>query len=322
MTRSQTPEVDDIIPTSVVEVKRASEPGLRATLGFGATDDLIARPEKMNRPLLIRVDSVNAGQILPVPSAECGIGRHPDNAFCLPDEGLSRFHCRLLKVQNAVFIEDRNSSNGTYVNGERIQRVELNSGNVIQLGPRVSFRFTLATEQEEAALRQLYESSVSDALTGVHNRAYFSTRLEEELAYAVRHIVPLSVILIDIDHFKSVNDTYGHLVGDAVLQRVSQVLAHELRAEDVVARYGGEEFVALLRGIALEGAALAGERLRAAVAGTEVDAGGKSVSVTASFGVASIACCSAASSEALLRRADRRLYRAKESGRNRVVADG
>jgi two-component system cell cycle response regulator len=277
-------------------------------------------PDPRDRALLVRTDSKNAGQVLKLDGQKFGLGRHPDNQACIDDDGISRFHARISIDGNKFWVEDLGSSNGTYINGRRITSCEMNNGDTLNLGPRVAFRFSAATEHEERALKQLYESSVRDPLTGAFNRHYFSSQLMSELAYAARHETPLSVVLLDIDFFKKVNDTHGHLGGDAALVHLANVFGKSLRTEDLLARYGGEEFVVLLRGIPVERAAAVAERLRHSLATQPVVHGENSFSITASFGCASLACCATPAVEVLLETADRRLYRAKEAGRDRVVA--
>jgi len=126
--------------------------------------------------------------------------------------------------------------------------------------------------------------------------------------------------LLDIDFFKKVNDTHGHLGGDAALVHLTNVFAKGLRTEDLLSRYGGEEFVILLRGISVERAAAVADRLRVSLESQPVVHGDTRFNVTASFGCASLTCCQGAAPDVLLETADRRLYRAKESGRNRVIA--
>jgi diguanylate cyclase (GGDEF)-like protein len=208
------------------------------------------------------------------------------------------------------------------VKGTRVVRQQLSDGDVIQLGPRVVFRYSVTDSGEERILRQLYESSVKDSLTGAYNREYLGERLKAEVAYAKRHGLALSVVMLDIDHFKKVNDTYGHLAGDAVLTATVTVAGRALRGEDVLARYGGEEFVVVLRGISLPGATGVGERLRTNVEATNVPFESGVIRCTISVGVASIACAESVTAEALVAIADRRLYLAKRAGRNRVVAAG
>jgi diguanylate cyclase (GGDEF)-like protein len=285
-----------------------------------ATQRHLATPEQRDRALLVRTDSHNAGQVLKLDGDRFGLGRHPDNQACIDDDGISRFHARISIDGSKFWVEDLGSSNGTYINGRRITSCEMSNGDTLNLGPRVSFRFSAATEHEERALKQLYESSVRDPLTGAFNRHYFSSQLTSELAYAARHEQPLSVILLDIDFFKKVNDTHGHLGGDAALLHLANVFAKSLRTEDLLARYGGEEFVILLRGIPVDRAMAVAERLRISLESQAVTHGETSFNISASFGCASLACTGSPVTDVLIELADRRLYRAKELGRNRVVA--
>ncbi|HVZ35397.1 MAG TPA: GGDEF domain-containing protein [Polyangiaceae bacterium] len=300
---------------------RPPSAALPAKANLRATQRHLALPELRDRALLVRTDAQNAGQVLKLEGPRFGLGRHPDNQACIDDDGISRFHARISIDGSKYWVEDLGSSNGTYINGRRITSCELNNGDTLNLGPRVSFRFSAATEHEERVLKQLYESSVRDPLTGAYNRHYFSSQLESEVAYAARHDTPLSVILLDIDFFKKVNDTHGHLGGDAALVHVTRVFSKGLRTEDLLARYGGEEFVILLRGTPVERAHAVADRLRISLESQPVSHAGTSFRVTASFGCASLACCKGATGEVLLASADQRLYRAKEAGRNRVVAN-
>jgi diguanylate cyclase (GGDEF)-like protein len=285
-----------------------------------ATQRHLITPEQRDRALLVRTDAQNAGQVLKLDGPKFGLGRHPDNQACIDDDGISRFHARISVDGEKYWVEDLGSSNGTYINGRRVTSCELNNGDTLNLGPRVSFRFSSATAHEERALKQLYEASVRDPLTGAFNRHYFSSQLNTEVAYGARHDTQLSVILLDIDFFKKVNDTYGHLGGDAALVHLTNVFAKGLRTEDLLARYGGEEFVILLRGTPVERAMAVADRLRISLESQPVVHGSTTFSVTASFGCASLTCCKTAASDVLLETADRRLYRAKEAGRNRVIA--
>ena len=178
--------------------------------------------------------------------------------------------------------------------------------------------------QLEASLhaqsRALYETSVHDPLTHLYNRRFLSHRLDEELAFALRHGTGLGVVILDVDFFKRVNDQYGHAGGDEVLTALGAVLHNAVRREDLVARYGGEEFALVLRGLDLASVAVAAERVRSAVEAHAFVAGGHRLPVTVSAGCASLACCGPAKAVGhLLAVADARLYRAKQSGRNRVA---
>jgi diguanylate cyclase (GGDEF)-like protein len=278
-------------------------------------------PVRQDRAVLVRMDSVEAGHVTSLTRTETRIGRNPENALVVEDEGMSRAHARVFFDEGHYFVEDLGSSNGTYLNGARIERVGLFDGAVIQLGPRVYFRFSLTDENQEKILHNLYENSVRDTLTQAYNRHFFLERLTSEIAYAARHGAAASVLMFDVDHFKKVNDTYGHLAGDCVLKSVVEVTQRLLRTEDVLSRYGGEEFLVLLRGVALSGAQRAGERLRSAIESLRTPAEGRLVSVTVSIGCSSLTCTPKVEAETLIAIADRRLYAAKRAGRNRVLAE-
>lgn len=162
-----------------------------------------------------------------------------------------------------------------------------------------------------------------DAITGLWNRAFFDARLTEEIAATLRHQRPLALVMVDVDHFKRFNDTWGHPFGDLALREVGQALQEGLRQEDVLCRYGGEEFAVILRETTVQHACDAAERLRERLAALVLDANGKEVRVTASFGAAAsdqFAKLQDLCASALLSRADAALYEAKRTGRDRVCA--
>jgi len=306
---------DTVLPPSVPEVPGRLEQKTLTNEAFS----VLPAPRK-SRAVLVRMDSRGAGQVTSLTNPEQIIGRQPTNGVVVDDEGISRTHARIVVEDGRYFIEDLGSSNGTFVNGERIDRAPIFDGVVLQLGPHVYFRFSITDENQVRILRQLYESSVRDSLTGAYNRHYFAERLTAELAYATRHRGDAAVLLFDLDHFKKINDTYGHLAGDAVLKNVAAEATRLLRTEDVFARWGGEEFIVLLRGIPLSGAVRAGERLRQAIEALRTTLDGRVIAATASIGCASTACPERLDSTTLIAVADRRLYAAKRAGRNRVVA--
>jgi len=168
------------------------------------------------------------------------------------------------------------------------------------------------------AQKVLQFEATHDALTGLWNRAQISSILERELPRAAREQKPLGVVLADLDHFKSINDTHGHLAGDSVLREAARRLNQAIRPYDGVARYGGEEFLVILPGCDLETAARVAERLRAAVSEAPINIGPCQISVTCSLGVACTSLMTVPSATELVRAADMALYRSKEEGRNRV----
>lgn len=166
----------------------------------------------------------------------------------------------------------------------------------------------------------LSEAQSRDALTGLYNRWYVTDKIEAEINRSIRHGAPLSLMMLDIDHFKRVNDTYGHSAGDHVLQAVGKVLRESCRVYDIPSRYGGEEFCILLPETRIDNTSVVANRIRERLERAEMEVPGASVVVTASIGVATLDAGgeTVLTGSALIDRADRALYSAKERGRNRV----
>lgn len=252
------------------------------------------------------------------------IGRAPDNDIALHDENVSRRHALIVcEKDGKIFIEDLGSKNGTLVNGRRIRVRYLRGGERLILGARAIFRFELRDSIEQEYASRLYESATQDALTGAQNARYFHDQLAVELAWHIRHKQPLSLLMIDVDHFKMVNDRYGHVAGDAVLQRLASVCRDLVRAEDLFARYGGEEFTCLLRQTPLQAARQVAERMRRTIENTAVEVlrGNEQTTAKVTVSIGVVELTGEMSPEGLIEAADRLLYRAKGTGRNRVVAD-
>ena len=180
-----------------------------------------------------------------------------------------------------------------------------------------AMRLDAAYRELEATNAKLKETSFKDEVTGLYNRRFFSLRLEEEISRFRRFNHPVSVVVLDLDGFKSVNDEFGHAVGDETLRDVGQILMKHSRGINVVSRYGGDEFAVLLVETSKSGARLYADRIRQVVATFPYSHGKR---VTASFGVASLPDDEASTSEELFRAADGALYAAKRAGKNQVVA--
>ena len=289
---------------------------------------LVAKPEIPDRTqaILTILSGVETGRVVKIlPTKPFSLGRGQSNDCRFDDASVSGHHARILKLVGQYVLADHTSTNGTFVNGTRvgIEGAALKDGDRIQLGSASFLRFSYVDEDEFNALSAMYDAAFKDALTGVVNRKHLDERIDSELAFALRHGTELSLIIADIDHFKRINDTHGHLAGDAVLKATATILAKQLRVEDVLARYGGEEFIVLTRGISIANAAFLGERLRHAVAEQRTTYGGIELQVTISQGAASLVCCGDQRDKAtLIGTADKRLYRAKQGGRNRVIVTG
>ncbi|MCB9635543.1 MAG: GGDEF domain-containing protein [Sandaracinus sp.] len=249
-------------------------------------------------------------------------GRATEADVRLDDTSLSRKHARFFRRDGRWWLEDLGSANGTYLDGVRLIAPEaLHDGARVQLGRGCVFRVALQDDLERAASRRLHDSALTDPLTGLYNRRHLDARLEEELAYSRRHGTPLTVILLDVDFFKRVNDTHGHAAGDEVLRVLGSLIRTTVRTEDVVARYGGEEIAVLARGIDAPQGLLFADRLRKRIAGTNLPWGNHELRVTASFGLATVSSTRPYENvAALFQAADAALYRAKAEGRNRCRA--
>ena len=268
-----------------------------------------------DRGTLTMVSGTEAGSVYRLTAVSI-VGRSPDCEIHIDHAGISRRHAKIIREDDTEYVvQDLGSRNGTTVRGRVITRCRLVDGDRIGFGP-IFFRFALADEKEVLALKQRYEFSVVDGLTGAINRKHFDDRLIVELAYAKRHQSDVSLIILDVDHFKAINDRLGHQAGDAVLRQLAATVKAGLRVEDVFARYGGEEFAVIARGVGGDEALTFADRIRCLVETTKFAHEKKSVSVTVSLGVASLLDCKEPSVDQLVRLADSALYSAKASGRN------
>ncbi|NUN51540.1 MAG: GGDEF domain-containing protein [Planctomycetaceae bacterium] len=288
--------------------------------------EAVAREEvkaRGDRFLLTVLRGDPLGRVIRVDDDGVTIGRGENADFVLDDPGLSWSHARIFRQGGQVWVEDLGSTNGTFVGDRRIREpTVVGDGARIGLGGHTVLKLSLADELEEESARRLYDSTVKDALTSVHNRRYLVERLATEISFAQRHSDTVAVLLVDLDHFKQINDTHGHHVGDAVLRVVAAAMQRVLRPEDLLARFGGDEFVIVARSVTDENAHILAERLRAHIAGLSLPLEG-SQHITVSIGMAVAGPQHAyPAPDALLAAADTAMYEAKHQGRNRVVAHG
>jgi two-component system cell cycle response regulator len=268
-------------------------------------------------PQLVVLMGESVGKTFPLERPAI-IGRGEVAQVRLHDDGVSRRHAMVTRIAGELCIEDLQSANGTRVNGAPITRHVLRGGDKIQLGERTILKFADADSVEEGFHQAMYDAAVRDPLTGVYNRRHFVERLASEVAYSRRHRIPLSLLMIDIDHFKRINDGYGHPAGDSVLTTLGQILLAAVRTEDLVARYGGEEFAILCRGTPPMHALQLAERLRRGIESHAFAYREQKLPVTLSIGVA-MCPDSPAAAQQLIAKADAALYEAKRIGRNRSV---
>jgi len=248
------------------------------------------------------------------------LGRDEDVDISFSDETISRSHAVLKREGERFTLTDLDSHNGTLLDGQVVKEsVGLPPHCRIQLGNRLILEFTALDRLGAEAVGKLSQALLLDPLTGTGNRLHLERRLAEELSFAQRHRQPFGLLLLDLDHFKAVNDRHGHMVGDRVLARVGQALTASCRTEDAVFRYGGEEFCILVRGLGADKLMQMADRILGMVAGLEVNLDKEVLRITTSIGVAPLDLNAPPEADSILLLADRALYRAKTNGRNCTV---
>ncbi|HEY4015339.1 MAG TPA: GGDEF domain-containing protein [Polyangiaceae bacterium] len=246
------------------------------------------------------------------------IGRGVENHIVLEGDSVSRRHAHFEQRSGAWWCVDDGSTNGSYVNDEQIMReARLSNGDRIKIGPTI-FKFLSGQDVEAQYHEEIYRMTIIDGLTQVHVKRYLLESLDKELMRARRHTRDLSFLMLDIDHFKAINDRHGHLAGDYVLKEVARLIQQRIRRDEVLARYGGEEFAIILPETTREGARSLAEGLRERIEQSRFTFQNEVIRVTISIGVAMLHENDRASMD-LIKRADEKLYEAKHDGRNRVV---
>ena len=262
----------------------------------------------------------SVGKMFKLPASDVTIGRSLDAEIRLEDEGISRLHIRLTRDESgSVVLVDLDSTNGSYVNGMRVHRQELEDGDRIQVGSVTILKFSYQDSLEEQFQQQLYESATRDQLTQAYNKRFFDEQLSKDFSHAQRHKLALSLVMLDVDHFKRVNDEHGHPAGDHVLQRLAAGIMGSLRTEDAFCRVGGEEFIVIARDGTLVEATLLAERLRRLTESTKFVYDGVHLYVTISVGALSYVPERHATAESMAAEVDQLLYAAKHGGRNCVA---
>jgi diguanylate cyclase (GGDEF)-like protein len=245
------------------------------------------------------------------------IGRGADCDIQVDRDSVSRKHAKVTRAGSGWQVVDLGSTNGSYVNDAQITSCSLRDGDLLKIGNAI-FKFLMGGNIETSYHEEIYRMTIMDGLTGAYNKRFFIENLEKEIPRCARHDRPLSLLMFDIDHFKKINDEHGHLTGDYVLREMARRVRTRVRKEEVFARYGGEEFAVVLPETEGELALKVAEDLRRLVAAEAFDFEGDQIPVTISVGVACIT--SEISPDAFIKIADDNLYKAKRSGRNKVVS--
>jgi diguanylate cyclase (GGDEF)-like protein len=274
-------------------------------------------PKSTDRACLVVIYGPELGKRAALGHGTFEIGRSSRSDLPIDQESISRHHARITFDGHRHVIEDLGSTNGTFVNDQNLKQTALRDGDQVKLG-RSILKYMSGDNIEANYHEEIYRLMTMDALTQTHNRRYFSEALEREFQRSGRYQRALSLFMFDIDHFKQINDTYGHVAGDSVLRQLALVVKPRLRQQDVLARVGGEEFAVLLPEVESVGARVAAEKVRRIVEGAPFYVDGREFSCTVSAGVASFQA-GMESPQALYEAADKNLYEAKRGGRNRVV---
>ncbi len=247
------------------------------------------------------------------------IGRSPSCQIHIDNASVSRQHARIDRDEaGAYFATDLQSTNGTFVNDVPANQTLMKDGDYLKVGNCI-YRFLAGGNIEADYHEVIYNLTIIDALTSCPNKRFFNEFLDREIARSNRHKRPLSVLMIDLDNFKAVNDSMGHLAGDSALKAMATLIRETIRREELFARFGGEEFAIILPETKIEQAVILAEKIRAIVENNQFEFESKKFKVTVSIGVATTEGDPPATMDQLIHQSDARLYMAKKSGRNKVV---
>lgn len=277
---------------------------------------------------LVVINGADLGKKYVLAQTSTVIGRSSKVDVQVDEDAVSRSHAVIDNYGDTVIARDLESTNGTYVNDLQIREKRLVDGDQIKIG-RTIFKFLSGSNIEAQYHDEIYKLTTTDGLTQIYNKRFFIKEMEREMSRSIRYARALSLVMCDIDHFKGINDTYGHLAGDHVLRQVARRITNHIRRDDIFARYGGEEFALLLPEIDRNAGAKLAEKLRRLIEAEPFYFDNISIPVTLSMGVADLAEYLAVTNSAdpmgeinpftFIKLADDRLYEAKKSGRNRVV---
>jgi diguanylate cyclase (GGDEF)-like protein len=267
---------------------------------------------------LVVIYGSELGKRIPLTLDEMECGRSMATGIPLDDDAVSRRHARFAWTGSSFIVSDLGSTNGTYVNDVTVRERTLGDGDQVKIGHTI-FKFICGGNIELSYHEEIYRLMTCDGLTQIHNKRSFETSIEREVSRCHRYRRPLSLVLFDIDHFKKVNDAFGHLAGDAVLRQLAALISANIRREDILARVGGEEFALIVPELTREAGVQVAEKLRAIVERSPCRFEERAVPITASFGVAELVLSPAMRATDLYALADERLYAAKRAGRNRAM---
>jgi diguanylate cyclase (GGDEF)-like protein len=295
--------------------KDLSETTIEVTLSRDSA--LMRRVAAVEKAFLVVLSGPKLGQRFVLGEQPLDIGRTSNCGLVLDLDSVSRQHARIEWTGAYHKVKDLGSTNGTYVNEHRISESGLTDGDRLQVG-KILLKYISGGNIEASYHEEVQRLMRYDGLTGVHNKSHFEEALHHLIASERVAPRPIGLVVFDLDHFKRVNDTYGHTAGDAVLRQVAAVVSEQLTQHEFLARVGGEEFAILCNGMELRAVRQLAERIRASVESAQCMFENKAIPVTLSLGAAERAPGGQEAAERLFERADTLLYAAKAAGRNCV----
>jgi two-component system cell cycle response regulator len=270
-----------------------------------------------NESCLVTIHGPEIGKKYILDDDEFTIGRDVKNNIVVDLDNVSRRHAKIATRGGKSYVSDLGSTNGTYLNDEEVLAEQpLRTGDLVKVGGSI-FKYLQGGNIETLYYEEIYQLTIVDGLTQIHNKRYFLEFLEREMGRCHRYNRALSLVMFDIDHFKKINDTNGHLAGDYVLRELAHLIKSRIRKEECFARYGGEEFAVVMPEAGPENVRRFAEKVRKLTEDHHFSFEQKDISVTISLGVADM---TGDMTEPLqfIKGADANLYKAKKSGRNRV----
>jgi len=292
-----------------------------ASMGHQDEDTRVSAVSRIvDRPVsgescLVMIYGPTLGRRFPLENEFLTIGRGGDNDMVIDMDNVSRGHAKVAKRDDGIYVEDLASTNGTYVNDIEVKSDRLRNGDLLKIGGAI-LKFIQGGNIEAQYHEEIYRMTIIDGLTQIHNKRYFLEFLDREMARCSRYDRPLSLVMFDVDHFKKLNDTFGHLAGDYVLKTLAGLVSKQIRKEELFARYGGEEFSIIMPETPGKKAGIFCDKIRRIIETTPFTYENKEVKVTISIGLATMA--KHRETLSFIKAADEMLYLAKANARNRV----
>lgn len=290
------------------------------------SETLVSHPSKQNPGsskdaclVLIYPTGPGMGLRYPLVDQHVIIGRSPNCQIHIDNASVSRQHARIDRDESGIYLAtDLQSTNGTFVNDIPANQTVMKDGDYFKVGNCI-YRFLAGGNIEADYHEVIYNLTIIDALTSCPNKRFFNEFLDREIARSNRHKRPLSVLMMDLDNFKLINDSMGHLAGDYALKAIASLIRETIRREELFSRFGGEEFAIILPETKIEQAVVLAEKIRIIVQDNEFEFESKKFKITISVGVASTDGDPPVTIDQLVQKSDLRLYMAKSTGRNKVV---